>query len=140
MKFILLASMLVLSMSAFAKTKSVPNPEIMFVALWQNFSGAAEVNGSETKIQLKSLVCSHSLSASNRWNYSKCTAVTKNNKTLDANVYPELLLDFATIGANIDRRSEPGTTYVSFNNLNCSMVQSPNSINDEDATYSCTAN
>ncbi len=131
------------SFSASKPTVNLTSPRWLYVELSKTFPELKEsIGGFSYEISLKELRCTSSniLQKEEALISVECTAKNYNGNTLTRQA-PTLFLALVNSKVKIDRNSEPGTSYIELQNLDCSVVDpKPTNPKDEIAPeYSCSA-
>lgn len=136
----LILALATVSVSASAFGATYHDAEYVYTKLSQALPGTVEhTGGLSTEIDLKELICAFNTTK------SECTA-TKRDGTVVTSVgdVSGLMMGLLNWGLAVDQKSEPGTTYISCENLNCARLECK-SANPDDCIgvpveYSCEIN
>jgi hypothetical protein len=147
-KFLYLSLSLVLTFAVtVAPARDLNDSQLIYVYLTENFPEAVEhAGGLSTSIALKELSCSFSNARKDGKVVMKvsCSAVDHDGRPLmSVGDSRNLILGLINAGMALDRKSEPGTTYISVAHLLCDRLQcksaAPDDCEDINITYLCSA-
>lgn len=147
-KFVYLSLSLVLTFAVtVAPARELNDSQLIYVYLTKNFPEAVEhAGGLSVSIALKELSCSFSNARRDGEVVMKvsCSAVDYDGRPLmSVGDTRNLIFGLINAGMALDRKSEPGTTYISVTHLLCDRLQyksaAPDDCGDININYSCSA-